>query len=274
MTAPPRLFVLTATESSMAVVLRRGPSGQVATIGWDRATGAFETGQWLRGKIFEHRSDLSPDGRHMVYLAGTGNPASPSGGWWTAVSRAPWLKAIVFLPQGDTWGGGGAFAAPGRVWLNGLAPSGVDWPRDLAPDPDPLAFPPSTDGFHMGATVVAKMVRRGWEHVGGERYDAVLEKPLGLDVALRLSFETQARNRAIISNRYALVDRSSGAAEDRPDWEWAETWGGHLQHATRGAIFAAPLDALGVPGAATEVQDFTGMKFEPIAAPYEGAGSP
>jgi hypothetical protein len=50
MTAPPpRLFVLTATGSDAAIVLRRGPADWVAAIGWDRATDSFGEPHWLRG---------------------------------------------------------------------------------------------------------------------------------------------------------------------------------------------------------------------------------
>ena len=38
-------------------------------------------------------------------------------GTWTAVSRAPWLHALVLWPHGDTWGGGGRFLAPRKVAL-------------------------------------------------------------------------------------------------------------------------------------------------------------
>lgn len=66
---PARLHILLATKSPYAVIFRRGPSNRVCAIGWDRATDSFQMGQWLSGRIYERRGDLSPDGTHMIYFA-------------------------------------------------------------------------------------------------------------------------------------------------------------------------------------------------------------
>jgi hypothetical protein len=50
-------------------VFRRGPVNAVCTVGWNRKTDEFQLGQWLRGRIYERRADLSPDGRHLIYFA-------------------------------------------------------------------------------------------------------------------------------------------------------------------------------------------------------------
>ena len=155
MTAP-RLHVLTALASSNAVVLRRGPSDQVASLGWDRQTGAVVLGQWLAGRIYEYRCDMSPDGRHVVYFATQqGRPHGPVA--WTAVSRAPWLRAIHFVPQDSTWGGGGAFTADGAQWTGRIGDATLADGLRLAP---PTAFPHSTDGVSQGDTYGAKLVLR------------------------------------------------------------------------------------------------------------------
>ena len=257
MTVPPRLHVLTATGSSMAVVLRRGPSGVVATVGWDRESHAFTPGQWLKGRIHEYRADISPDGRHWVYFAARG------GHGWTAVARAPWLRALVYLPQTSTWCGGGAFTADGRLWLNGAAPLGRGEAGGLRPAP-PNAYPHSTDGLHGGNLYAAMLVRRGWRREG-ERYDAILRRDLPGGGWIELSFAIHARNRAIISSRYALVD-AKGARVEQPDWEWADLWRDRLQFAARGALWERPIGG----GEAQRIKDFAGMGFEEIQAPYEG----
>lgn len=66
---PARLHVILAREAPKAVVFRRGPTGQVCTLGWDLETDTFTMGQWLKGRIYEYRSDLSPDGELMIYFA-------------------------------------------------------------------------------------------------------------------------------------------------------------------------------------------------------------
>ena len=56
------------------MVIRRGPSKSVATLLWDRKRNTFHMGQWLKGRIYERRCDLSPDGKYLIYFA--------MNGWW------------------------------------------------------------------------------------------------------------------------------------------------------------------------------------------------
>src|SRR4029078_2837241 len=69
---PARLYVLLASEARVGVVIRRGPARAVCSILWDRNSDKFETGQWLRGRIYECRADLSPARRYMIYFASIG----------------------------------------------------------------------------------------------------------------------------------------------------------------------------------------------------------
>src|SRR5947209_589019 len=113
---PARVHILLARDARLGVVIRRGPSKQVCTLLWDRTCDRFRVGQWLKGRIYERRSDLSPDGKHLLYFALNGKWQSESRGSWTAISRAPYLKAAAFFPAGDTWGGGGLFTTAHSYW--------------------------------------------------------------------------------------------------------------------------------------------------------------
>ena len=75
-------------------------------------------GQWLYGRIYERRCDLSPDGRHLIYFAMNGKWRSKAKGAWTAVSKAPYVKALTLLAKGDCWHGGGLFQSSKEYWLN------------------------------------------------------------------------------------------------------------------------------------------------------------
>src|SRR5437660_3721095 len=108
---PARLHVLLAAKAPVGVVLRRGPAGQVCSLLWNRDTDKFELGQWLRGRIYERRADLSPDGKHLIYFAMNGKWSSETKGSWTAMSRAPWLKAEVLYVKGTTCTGVGRFTS-------------------------------------------------------------------------------------------------------------------------------------------------------------------
>ena len=107
--SPARLHVLIARDAPSALVIRRGRAKQVCTLSWDRTKDLVTLAQWMSGRVYERRCDLSPDGRHWIYFAMNGHWSSESKGSWTAVASAPWLKARVFLPQGDCWQGGGLF---------------------------------------------------------------------------------------------------------------------------------------------------------------------
>ena len=115
---PARLHVLLASHAPLGVVIRRGPSKHVASVLWNRRRDEFQLGQWLKGRIYERRSDLSPDGTHMIYFAMNGKWTSESKGAWTAVSRAPYLKAIAMFPKGDCWNGGGLWTNKNSYWIN------------------------------------------------------------------------------------------------------------------------------------------------------------
>jgi hypothetical protein len=114
----PRLFVIMAQRSPRAVILRRGPSRWYHLIRWNTAKDEFEYGAWFKGRIYEERCDLSPDGELFVYFALQDSRWQTSyHGAWTAVSRAPWLHALALWPEGSTWGGGGRFVADRELIL-------------------------------------------------------------------------------------------------------------------------------------------------------------
>ena len=78
----------------------------------------FTVGQWLDGRIYERRSDLSPDGKYMIYFAMNGKWHSETKGSWTAISKTPYLKAIGLWGKGDCWNGGGLFVSNTQYWIN------------------------------------------------------------------------------------------------------------------------------------------------------------
>lgn len=108
---PPRLSVLLAADAPVGVVLRRGPSKLVRIFVWNRENDKFKPGSWFKGRIYAQRSDISPDGRHLIYFAlgGVAWAIPATRGTWTAISQLPSLKASALWGQGDTWSGGGFF---------------------------------------------------------------------------------------------------------------------------------------------------------------------
>jgi len=110
-----RLYVILSRKAPFAVIFRRGPSDKILLIGWDTAKDSFQPGQWLKGRIYERRCDLSPDGSLLLYFATSYRKPLYS---WTAISRPPFLKALALWPKGDCWGGGGQFVTQRRIALS------------------------------------------------------------------------------------------------------------------------------------------------------------
>jgi len=105
-------------------VLRRGPSAWSHVGRWDVGSGRFESGSWLRGTIYPQRCDLSPDGRWLAYFAlKTPAPWTP-GPTYIAISRLPWVHALVAWGTGGTWTQGVHFVEDRDVWDPGTPDEG------------------------------------------------------------------------------------------------------------------------------------------------------
>jgi hypothetical protein len=281
---PCRLFVLMATKGPRAVVIRRGPSRRVCTVGWDRATDTFTTGQWLKGRLYEHLSDISPDGAHLLYAAGDHKWEPKGFGTWIALSRAPYLKAIGFWPG---WGAfaGGLFGAPREYWLGWKTESdGVRWPprelRRLEERPWPGA------GIYE-----SRLLRDGWRWVqswqripmseliagvlagvrlGLDRPAATYEKSVGAGWVLRkVTHEGGSRRqgRGLFFETNCLVSLDRDREIRCGGWEWADLDGDRLVWAEAGRLWAGRTGRDGLRDAIL-LHDFRSMTFEPIEAPY------
>src|SRR5215210_4376444 len=115
--AAARLYFILARQAPTGVIYRRGKSNQVQLIKWNLENDTFEAGQWLRGRIYERRSDLSPDGALLVYFAAKHSAKTWQQSSWTAISRPPYLKALSFWFKGDCWSGGGLFESNSKLLL-------------------------------------------------------------------------------------------------------------------------------------------------------------
>jgi hypothetical protein len=105
----------------------------VQLILWDTDTDALEYGQWLKGRVYERRCDLSPDGKLFLYFAQKKHQRRVNiqeyTYAWTAVSRPPYFTALALWPKGDCWNGGGSFDDNTTISLNHN-------PERMEPHPD------------------------------------------------------------------------------------------------------------------------------------------
>ena len=72
----------------------------------------------VEGTIYERRCNLSPDGKFLIYFAMNGRWQSEVQGSWTAISRAPYLKALAVFSQKVTVEIMAAFTGRKSYWLN------------------------------------------------------------------------------------------------------------------------------------------------------------
>lgn len=158
-----RLSVILARQSDVAVVFRRGPTRLTQLIRWHRNDDRFFPGQWLRGRIYERRCDLSPSGEKLIYFAARYRQPLYA---WTAISLPPFLSALALWPKGDCWCGGGQFEKEGRAQLNhppmqmSLA-EGFVLPKGMTL----LPFGPHSGGGEDDPILGARLIRDGWVQV-------------------------------------------------------------------------------------------------------------
>ena len=202
------LFVIIARERPVAVLLRRGPSDWFHVIRWDMARDRFERGAWLRGRIYEDRCDLSPDGELFLafVLQGRKGASSSTTHAWSAVSRPPWLHALALWPQGTTYGGGGRFTGPRTVVLRNASPrAAAEHPDDglevLSGSPPAHASTGEVDGAewsgrdHHGQLVFTRgylLFRRvGGKDVALADFGGLRPEPLPAPDAARVPLTTR-----------------------------------------------------------------------------------
>ena len=140
-----RIHLLSAKEAPYVVIIRRKPSKTFHIIRWNIEHDEFEHGSWFTGHIYVHRSDVSFDGKWMVYLA-----RGARGTTWNGVCLLPYLKTYLEADAPDTWGGGGH-------WKNSQTLLTCSWTTTKGAAPFQVE-----NG--QGEVYVQRMKRDGWIH--------------------------------------------------------------------------------------------------------------
>ena len=301
-----RLYAILARDGRSGVVFRRGPSRQVRLLRWWLDSDTVEPGQWLKGRIYERRCDVSPDGSMLVYFAAKWETPLAT---WTAISRPPYLTALALWPKGDAWGGGGLFLGPRTLGLNHFESSPVQtgkrrqaWhplgdegvplprlPRGLAVKPvaawagrgedSPIEDTRmSRDGWQLVAPGTRGSSSRGDEFAFRFEQPEVYERPsprTGANplVLRRLLTAIGQRNGPWRVESFQICRPDGTGVRDVADCGWAD-WDqtGDLLFALGGCLYRLP--AVRAPETVTcpidgarLVADLTSMRFEGISAP-------
>jgi hypothetical protein len=207
---------------------------------------------------------------------------SETRGSWTAVSKAPYLKAIDLYAKGDCWEGGGLFLSSGAYWLNDRYFSDESILRfNSGMTRDPNGRPSIQFGAECTGVYYPRLLRDGWtlvERADAGRWNAwtLFDKPLADGWVLRKIAHQQVDHppgKGCYWDEHELRHDADGVVLHLHDWEWADWDRGAVVWAQDGKIFRSRLIA--GEGVAPElVHDFNGYKFEAIEAPYDEGGDP
>ena len=271
---PARLHVLLARQGDNAIVIRRGPSKVTCVLEWNRKNHTFEVSQWIKGRIYERRSDISPSGNHWIYFAMNGKWDSETKGAWTSISRAPWLKAISLYAKGDCWNGGGLFLDDKSFWLNddhgheSLFTSSEVQKNSLY---HPLEY----YGGECLNVYYNRLQRDGWlmvERTKKDKWNAktFFEKSLSKEWVLHKICHEQVgspKGKGCYWDEHELIN-GQGDVLSKPHWEWAEWVDNSIVYADSGCLYKICIDSASTLSESKLLHDFNNYKFENRQAPY------
>lgn len=267
------LFFLVASAARTAVVLRRGPSKSVQMLRWDLSTDEVLEGQWLKGRVHEHRCDVSPDGRLFLYFGAKYTSAVDT---FTAICRPPYFTALAYWPSSGSYGGGGRFANNRTVILDSY---GMTAQRSSHPVlPDSFTIMPALDFASTHPVRATDLRLRGWVVRPGAASDSdrrarheAKANPIDRGLVLDRGVCT---GEGSLGYRYRIDDMTgtarSGTTEELGCLDWAD-WDhdGSLLLAKDGRLSRRPLrDVINQTWLEmTEVADLRHNAFTPVAPP-------
>jgi len=266
--APCRLTVLLARDAPLGVVLRRGPSAWSRLSLWHTDTDRFEHGQWLRGRVYERRCDLSPDGALFAYFVRKTKATAPADSW-LAISRPPYFTALALWFVGGTYATGGYFVDARTLW-QGYGPAAPDLgtlPPTVTLHQGPPALIDRSQEWTERTVFGNRLLRDGWTPVGAGRTATWEHRHPAAGLTL------------VMLDRRAGLQSGGGsyhteyAVRVEPDRElyplgiatWAD-WD------RRGRLIVAQQGRLlrwSAPDTLTEIADFNAQRPERIEAPPE-----
>jgi hypothetical protein len=266
--APCRLFVYLAREAPLAVVLRRGPSDWARLSLWRTDVDSFEHGQWIKGRVYERRCDVSAAGSLFVAFirqSGARPGAEARADSWLAISRPPFFTALALWFVGGTYHTGGFFPDRASVWtgFTDAAPDLGALPRWIsARPPRDIPYIDSTPEWTDRTVHFNRLLRDGWQKLEDTVSTSLWQhecpgRPLSLMMEQSFgSFQTYGGPYRV---EFSLVDHGDGGETRLGVATWAD-WDqqGRLVLARDGALWAWDQSRGLVP-----IEDFNGHAPDP-----------
>jgi hypothetical protein len=270
--APCRLFVYLARHAPIAAVLRRGPTDWVRLSLWRTDSDTFDHGQWLKGKVYERRSDLSPDGSLFVAFVRQSGGREPRGAdTWIAISKLPFFSALAVWFVGGTYHTGAFFPARDSLWLGFQD----ERPPDIGEKPAWLSITPPKDIAYIDGTNewtdrtvhFNRLIRDGWTLATQEPYRTSWRRhhpsrPLVLHMTHSFEDFQIAGGPYIVE--YSVWNETDGCEDVIGQASWAD-WDqqGRLVVARDGTLFNWRFES----AALEEIADFSDQEPDPQPAP-------
>lgn len=251
-----RISITLASDADYAVILRRGPSNQVATLGWDLKKNTLSIGQWLKGTI--PTFDISPDGKYLIYFA----RSAKFGNTWIAVSQAPFLKALDFYPANSAWEYECFFLDNKSYWINQSVLDNIKRHQ-------------SSYFKHSHFRVITDQERSqppsSWRPFLIEEITLSNQRKYSIAHAYKLVL---TNNWALIINKhnqYSLQHNKSNETIELPTWYSATRYKNRVLFSEYGQLKSldiSKLDHENPLSHAVTLHDLNDMQFEEIVAPY------
>jgi hypothetical protein len=269
---PARLHLLIAKNNDNGIVIRRGPSKQVCILDWDRRKNTFTVSQWFKGRIYERRSDISPSGKYWIYFAMNGRWNSEARGSWTAIAKAPWLKAIELLPKGDCWQGGGMFLDDKTYWLNGCHESLFTSDEIIR---HKSYQPKNYYNSECLGVYYNRLQRDGWNQIDNQKKEkwhqqTIFEKELPKGWKIKKICHEQIGSppgKGCYWDEHELHNQN-GDVLTKAKWEWADWVDNAIVFAEGGCLYKITIKSSSKLNESHLLHDFNDYKFENRQAPY------
>jgi hypothetical protein len=250
-------FVLIPNKSGQAIVIRRGPAKKVGLFTWNIENNEVKSYQWLKGRIYEYCSDISPDGKHLMYSA------IRKGKSYTVVSKAPWLKALSLWRNVGGYGGGLL-----NNNYNYMLNDGSEYYNEFRSGK--LTGLRSDSELLENGVYAARLIRNGWELVDKTRQHFKFRKALGKNKFIEKLWHhwTTLTPSGIPSFWESHLLIFDGARISKDNWEWSEVYKSDLLWSENGCIYKARKNNLEEISTPELVHDFNSEVMQELVAPY------
>ncbi|NRD75445.1 hypothetical protein HQQ94_19920 [Shewanella sp. VB17] len=258
---PPRVFVLVPSNSENALVIRRASASKVAVYGWNVKTNKISLSQWLKGRIYEYFSDISPDGKYFIYSA------NKKGEGYTVISYSPWIKAISFWRNVGGWGGGLFVNNKQYMLLDGSD----SYSKFISNE---LKSTPRNAQILKHGIYEARLINDGWLLDSSSKGLSTYMKQLNNEASLIKVVDStgdrclEGKGRFWENHKIVTVTETFTETVSLEDWEWCEIINGYLCWSERGRLLQVLIDNnmnINIPQI---IYNFNDEHYEEKCAPY------